>query len=69
LGILEPVKGDAVSPVVEVIMWLLIPVLTTFGAWFYLRAKGKADVNAQLGIVDTDLQRMRQQLGKFRNDD
>lgn len=57
------------SPVAEVIMWLLIPVLATFGAWFYLRAKGKADVNAQLGMVETDLQRMRRQLGKLRNDD
>jgi hypothetical protein len=49
-------------------MWLSIPVFTTFGTWFYLRRRDKADVNAQLGIVETDLQRMRRQFEKMRND-
>lgn len=50
------------SPAVEALLWLSIPVISTVSAWFYLRRRSRMNVNAQIGIVETDLQRMRRQL-------
>lgn len=50
------------SPAVEALLWLSVPVITTTGSWLFFRRRAKTDVNAQIGIVETDLQRMRRQL-------
>lgn len=53
------------APIFEVLLWLSIPVISTLSAWIYFDRKSKADINADLGIVETDLQKLRR---KFNND-
>ncbi|MEY3407399.1 MAG: hypothetical protein RL038_460 [Actinomycetota bacterium] len=56
------------SPIIEVLLWLSIPVISTIAAWVYFLRKSKADVNADLGIVETDLQQLRRKFNSDRKD-
>ena len=45
-----------------VLLWLLIPVVATLAAWFYLRHRDQINPNADIDSGVTEMQKFRQSL-------
>ncbi|MEY2634193.1 MAG: hypothetical protein RIS75_133 [Actinomycetota bacterium] len=47
-----------------VLIWLLIPVVATIAAWFYLHRRDQANPNADIDSGVTEMQKFRKSLAK-----
>ena len=42
-----------------VLLWLLIPVIATFGAWYFLRHRDRVNPNSNIDAGVTEMQKFR----------